>query len=205
MKKPQGRASRRGAKETPEPGAVECRNGQNPPAAKVRIMSGVTAKNLVGGLARLVEGQRCFAEELGLAYGRVFGDGYESFKNRKPEEVLREWLTGAEDGAEHLQVLLEDLLQHQLALMEALEGVADEVLRQLSPERIEQASPGVLGLRPLAWRRFRRLHAEFAGNPHLRHQKLILEGFLNGYVKAREQSRAAANPATGCVQGGSSS
>ncbi len=140
------------------------------------------------GLARLVEGQRCFADEFGLGYGRVFRDEFDSFKNRRVEEVLRDWLTGGEAGARQLGLLLEDLLQHQLALVGALDGIASEAVRQLSPELVKKATPGVLGIRPWVWRSYRNLHRGFVENPVLRHQKLVLGGFVNGYVRARKKS-----------------
>lgn len=144
------------------------------------------AQVLVQGLARLAEGQRCFAEEFGLNYGRVFRDEFEQFKGKNPETVIRQWLKDGENGVLRLQGLLDDLLRHQLALVGALEGIATEAVDQLSPQRVEKASPGLLGMRPFAWRCYRKLHRQYVQNHQLRHQKLVLNGFVTGYIRERE-------------------
>lgn len=142
---------------------------------------------LVQGLARLVEGQRCFAEEFGLTYGRVFRDEFEQFKGKKVENVIRQWLNDGDNGIQSLQGLLDDLLRHQLALVGALDGIAAEAVDQLSPQRVEKASPGLLGMRPFAWRCYRKLHRQYVQNPQLRHQNLVLNGFVTGYIREREK------------------
>lgn len=73
---------------------------------------------LLDGVARLIEGQRRFAEEFGVPYSRVFMHGFEAFKGRAIRDVLRDWLH-AEHGAENLRDLLRDLAGHQLALLES--------------------------------------------------------------------------------------
>lgn len=145
------------------------------------------AQILIRGLARLAEGQRCFAEEFGLNYGRVFRDEFEAFKGKNPETVIRQWIKDGEGGAQRLQGLLDDLLQHQLALVGALEGIANEAVEQLSPQKAESASPKLLGMRPFAWRCYRHLHRQYAQSQQLRHQKLVLNGFVSGYIREREK------------------
>ena len=54
---------------------------------------------LARGMARLVEGQRQFAEEFGLPYSRVFSDGYESFKGRQVEAAVRDWFLDEHAGS----------------------------------------------------------------------------------------------------------
>lgn len=159
---------------------------QDPPP-RPRNAPPIAAKVLIQGLARLVEGQRCFAEEFGLNYGRVFRDEFEQFKGKNPEAVIRQWLKEGDAGVGRLQGLLDDLLQHQLALVGALEGVATEAVNQLSPQQIEKTSPGLLGLRPFAWRCYRKLHRQYVQNHQLRHQNLVLNGFVTGYVREREK------------------
>ncbi len=158
-----------------------------PQASSSKPKPSVAAQVLVRGLARLAEGQRCFAEEFGLNYSRVFGDDYESFKGQNPETVIRQWLKEGETGARKLQGFLDDLLQHQLALVTALEGIADTALEQFCPQKAAAASPNVFGLRPLAWRTYRKLHRDYVKNRQLRHQNLVIAGFVTGYTRAREQ------------------
>ena len=122
-----------------------------------------------------------------MNYGRVFRDEFEPFKGKNPETVIRQWLKDGEGGAKRLQGLLDDLLQHQLALVGALEGIANEAVEQLSPQKAESASPKLLGMRPFAWRCYRHLHQQYAQNQPLRHQKLVLNGFVTGYIREREK------------------
>lgn len=145
-------------------------------------------KVLVQGLARLAEGQRCFADEFGLNYGRVFSSEYEDFKGQKPEKIIWQWLHEGEEGAQRLQQLLDDLVKHQLALLGALEGIASEAVDQLCPKRAKQNSPGILGLRPFAWRSYRDLHRKYAQDHQLRLNELVINGFVSGYTREREKT-----------------
>ena len=96
------------------------------PDSKGRVSSkGVKA--LVDGFARLVEGQRRFADEMGLPYSRIFHDGFESFKDAASvEEVIYAWITPGSDGESKINVMVRDLMEHQLALIEALGSKEDE-------------------------------------------------------------------------------
>lgn len=139
------------------------------------------------GLARLIEGLRCFADEFGLAYGRVFCEEFNDFKGRCPEEVLRQWCDGGEEGTLRLARVIDDLVHHQLALVAALDGVARETVDELSPRRVAEHTPGWLRLKLFAWRSYRVLHKELEHNQNLRHARLVLPGFVTGYVKVREE------------------
>jgi hypothetical protein len=78
---------------------------------------------LVDGLTQLVEGQRCFADEFGLSYSRVFSDGFEAFKGQDVGTVVTNWLQGRDQAARGIASLLRDLADHQLALLQAVEDV----------------------------------------------------------------------------------
>lgn len=155
---------------------------------KPQLNSTLAAKVLVQGLARLAEGQRCFADEFGLNYGRVFSSEYETFKGQKSENVICQWLDEGEEGAQRLQQLLDDLLKHQLALLGALEGIASETVDQLCPKRVKLNSPGFLGIRPFAWRSYRNLHRKYAQDHQLRLNELVINGFVSGYIREREKN-----------------
>ena len=71
------------------------------------------------GLTSVVEDQRCFANEFSLFSGRVFSGRLESFKGKESREVISTWLSGDEEGASILEILFEDLVKHQLAMLEA--------------------------------------------------------------------------------------
>ncbi|ALC17983.1 hypothetical protein DSOUD_3263 [Desulfuromonas soudanensis] len=155
-------------------------------AEKAAPVSGTVAV-LMQGLARLIEGQRCFAEEFGLAYGRVFCEEFEDFKGNTPDEVFRLWADGGEEGILRLTRVFDDLVYHQLALVAALDGVARETVAELSPRRVAEQAPGWLGLKPFVWRSYRLLHRKLEHNPNLRHARLVLPGFVKGYVRCREE------------------
>ena len=143
---------------------------------------------LVRGLAGLVEAQRCFAEEFGLPHDRVFSAELEEFKGRKPEEVLREWLSGGEEGLGRLQSLFEDLAQHQLALVGGLDGIALEAVAQME----NNIRTGGGGRRPF-WRFLapsrRTLRRQLLSDSTLRHVRVVMPGFVHGYVRARVAAR----------------
>ncbi|MFA5701028.1 MAG: type VI secretion system-associated FHA domain protein [Desulfuromonas sp.] len=151
-------------------------------------ISDLGIKVLVQGLARLAEGQRCFADEFGLKYSRVFSSEYEDFKGQKPEKIIWQWLREGEDGAQRLQQLFDDLVKHQLALLGALEGIASEAVAQLCPKRAKLNGPGILGLRPFAWRSYRNLHRKYAQDHQLRLNELVINGFVSGYTREREKT-----------------
>lgn len=160
--------------------------GAQGPPSKGRTDGRRLAQLLVGGLAGLVAAQRCFADEFGLAYSRVFSDGYEAFKGRDPEEVVREWLAGGEDGLRRLERLFDDLAQHQLALVGALDGVALEAMSVLA-EKDRRKRRLWLPFRPLSGDLLRR---QLAGDQVLRHARVVLPGCAHGYVRARDAARS---------------
>lgn len=161
--------------------------GGKSPAPKGASYGRRLALVLVHGLAGLVAAQRCFAEEFGLGYGRVFSDGYEPFKGRRPEDVVREWLGGGDEGLSKLQHLFDDLAQHQLALVGALDGVAVEAIRFL--EGGKNARKGWRRLWPFRPPQGELLRRQLAGDSALRHARVVLPGGAHGYVRARDAAR----------------
>jgi hypothetical protein len=146
---------------------------------------------ILTGLIRLLEGQRCFAEELGLPYDRVFDEECQIFRNRNPDSVLRFWLRDKVGGPAKFACLINDLVEHNLALCAALDGVALESISRLGPRAVKAASFSIFGWRPFAWLTFRRLHKTFAANDYLRHQELVVKGFAKAYCSHRESLRAS--------------
>jgi hypothetical protein len=146
---------------------------------------------ILTGLTRLLEGQRRFAEELGLPYDRVFDEECQIFRNRNPDSVLRFWLSDKAGGPGKFARLIDDLVEHNLALCAALDGVAQESISRLGPKAVKAASFSVFGWRPFAWLTFRRLHKNFAANDYLRHQELVVKGFAKAYCSHRESLRKA--------------
>ncbi|MEN8141303.1 MAG: type VI secretion system-associated FHA domain protein [Thermodesulfobacteriota bacterium] len=152
------------------------------------LLSEEVIKTISEGITSLIEVQRCFAEEFGLSHGRVFQNDFEDFKDRPMQEVLTEWLTGGASGADSLAQIIEDLNEHQIALISALDGVASEALEQLRPRSHRGKGPGVLGIRPMAWSHYRNFHRKLRENKNIRHQQLVMPGFVSRYVESREKS-----------------
>jgi hypothetical protein len=138
---------------------------------------------LVEGLASLVEGQRCFAEEFGLSYGRVFHDDLESFKGKNTCKAISNWLREGEEGAAKLNNLFNDLAQHQMALVEAADEVARESIDMAKLSKVKLANKlGASNKTDLM-----RSKQDFR---MALHQKLIMTVFVAGYAKSRERMQA---------------
>lgn len=144
---------------------------------------------ILNGIVKLLEGQRCFADEFGLPYDRVFDEECQVFRNKKAEGVMRSWLQDKVEGPTKFTRLVNDLVQHNLALCAALDGVALESISRLGPSAVKSKSFSIFGWRPFAWITFRRLHKIFASNDYLRHQELVVKGFAKSYCAHRETLR----------------
>ena len=145
------------------------------------VIASSSARVLSRGMARLVEELRDFVEAFGLAAEPVFQDLFEPFKDRRTEDVLREWLRGGQEGSCRLQALIDDLLDHQVALVSALDGIAAETVAQI----------GNCGRRrgPLAWSSRERRRKELAEYPRLRHALVVVPGLAQEYLRIRTASR----------------
>ncbi|RMG59006.1 MAG: hypothetical protein D6717_01995 [Gammaproteobacteria bacterium] len=139
------------------------------------------------GLVALVEGQRQFADELGLAPARVFPRSHVLFEEAQPRAALRRLLRGQGDAAARLSDLFADLSGHQLALMTALEALSGQAMEALAPARFESGRVlPVLGtLR--AWQGYRDHWDELRENDLLRYERLVAGAFVPAYVRARER------------------
>jgi hypothetical protein len=139
-------------------------------------------RELMEGLASLVQGQRCFADEFGLSYGRVFHDDFESFKGKNIGKEISQWLREGEEGAAMLRKLFDDLAQHQVALVEAADEVARESLG------IAKISRSNLVKKISAKSKVDLLKSKEGIHTAL-HQNLIITAFVIGYAKSRERMR----------------
>ncbi|ABA90042.1 hypothetical protein Pcar_2807 [Syntrophotalea carbinolica DSM 2380] len=149
---------------------------------------------ILAGMIKLLDGQRRFAEELGLPYAHVFHEECQEFRNKNPELVLREWLRDKIEGPEKFRQLINDLVEHNLALCAALDGVALESIARLSPSNIKTGCINIFGWRPFAWFKFRRLHKAYTTNDYLRHHELVVRGFAKAYCTHRKSLRNATQP-----------
>jgi hypothetical protein len=147
----------------------------------------VPLRAMICGLARLVEGLQCFSDEFGISRRRVLVGLWEHFQGRDAEAVLAEWLHGGEWGASCIQQLFHDFAAHQMALVKGLEGVAHSTACHFDPQNVEQQAPRLMGLRPALWSRYRRYYHDFLNNQLRVHQALVMPGFIQEYIRARER------------------
>lgn len=143
-------------------------------------------QTLLDGLCRLIEGQQQFADEFGLGPVRVFPHSSEHFEGRSPRDVLHQWFRAGDESVPALQQLFEDMMQHQLALMGGLDGVAVAALQYTSAEAVRQAHGGRLLTSGRAWKRHNQRVQELLDNPNLRFQRVLAPGFLEQYIRRRE-------------------
>ncbi len=143
-------------------------------------------QTLLDGLCRLIEGQQQFADEFGLGPVRVFPHSSEHFEGRSPRDVLHQWFRAGDESVPALRQLFEDMMQHQLALMGGLDGVAVAALQYTSAEAVRQAHGGRLLTSGRAWKRHNQRVQELLDNPNLRFQRVLAPGFLEQYIRRRE-------------------
>lgn len=161
-----------------------------PPRKEQTADKGMTSAHIIlTGLIKLLEGQRRFTEELGLPFDRIFDKECQVFRNKQPEKILQDWLRDKLEGPEKFNCLINDLVEHNLALCAALDGVALESISRLSPKTVKAASFSIFGWRPFAWLTFRRIHKAYATNDYMRYQELVVKGFANAYCTQRETLR----------------
>ena len=139
-----------------------------------RKLSGKSVHTLIEGVARLVDGQKRFADEMGLPYTRIFNDGFEAFKNQDANKVILEWLHCSDQGQRNLEFLFSDLMAHQLALVEAISAI------QANSPRTER--PLVERLQSLLGERNK------STDQHRRHyMEVTAPALVAAYARAREE------------------
>ncbi len=148
-----------------------------------------SSRIIINGLIRLVEGQKGFANEFGLPLNRVFRHSAERLRYDEPSKVISSWLKDNDQGPAQITALLNDIIEHQLAMCAALDGVAIETLSQLSPLTIRAYSPKLFRIPLFVRRTFKRRLCEFVANDYLRHQQLVVTGFSKAYDQHRHAEK----------------
>ena len=141
-----------------------------------KALSSRSISALVSGVSRLVDGQKQFADEMGLPYARIFQDGFEAFKDAPVEEVILSWLDSGSGGHENIEQLFVDLLGHQMALVEALAEIRSQ------PPTRPASLQNLFGL------------FQSGGNHHTQashrsYMEVTAPAFIAAYARAREQGR----------------
>ncbi len=160
------------------------------PTESISGKKGASPRIIVNGLSKLVEAQKGFANEFGLPFNRVFHHSSESLRNGDSRQIIKAWLGDEQHGTTNISALLSDIIEHNIALCAALDGIATEALNQLSPTTTRSHCPKLLGLPIFIWRTFKQRLCAYLTNDYLRHQQLVIAGFSKAYDQQRcEHSR----------------
>jgi hypothetical protein len=140
---------------------------------------------LVHGIARLIEGQRQFADEFGLSLRRVFPNSHELLEGQTPTKLAISLFTADWKSVSEVENMFADLIQHQVSLFSALDGIATATLKQMGDEGLGDGRTKLNDAR--AWRLHKERLQELIENDNLRFEKLIASGFVRHYIKSHEK------------------
>lgn len=143
------------------------------------------AKAVILGMADLIESQRKFSEKFGLPLNKVFPNSYKALYNNRSKDFVSILFESGSENTDEIKSLFDDLIMHQAALTNALDGIAEEGLAQVSPDTL-QSSYGSKVKDAHAWRIFRVYHEELALNANLRFEKIISNGLIKKYTQTRK-------------------
>ncbi len=177
---------------------VDKAQGRNQDDKKSRKLAFTRA--LVHGIARLIEGQRQFADEFGLSLNRVFPNSYESLEGQTPTQHAISLFTADWNSITELENMFNDLILHQVALFSALDGIANETLNHMGDEGLGDGKSKVNDAR--AWRLHKERLQELMDNDALRFEKLIASGFVDNYARTQEQRHSSKKVKQEKVKGG---
>ena len=155
---------------------------------------------LVHGIARLIEGQRQFADEFGLSLNRVFPNSYKSLEGQTPTQHAISLFTADWNSITELENMFNDLILHQVALFSALDGIANETLNQMGDDGLGDGKSKVNDAR--AWRLHKARLQELMDNDALRFEKLIAAGFVDNYARSLEQRDTSTKDTRNKIEGG---
>ena len=139
---------------------------------------------LVHGIARLIEGQRQFADEFGLSSRRVFPHSHQLLEGQTPTQLAISLFTADWKSISELENMFADLIQHQVSLFSALDGIAHATLNHMGDDGLGDGRSKLNDGR--AWRLHKERLQELMDNDNLRFEKLVASGFVRHYIKSRE-------------------
>lgn len=148
-------------------------------------------RGLVHGIARLIEGQRQFAEEFGLSQRRVFPNSHELLEGQTPTQLAISLFTADWKSISELENLFADLIQHQVSLFSALDGIAHAALNHMGDEGLGDGRTKLNDAR--SWRLHKERLQELLQNDNLRFEKLVASGFVRHYIKSQEKTQKNSN------------
>jgi len=144
---------------------------------------------LVHGLARLIEGQRQFADEFGLSLNRVFPSVYKELEGQSATQLAISLFKSDWNCINDLEKLIDDLMMHQVALFICLDGVAMTVLEHMGEDDLMEGKSKINDAR--AWRLHKERLSEYKENDHVRFEQLVATGFVDKYIRTIEKHKYA--------------
>ena len=142
-----------------------------------------TLSTLLDCITRLAEGQLKFAEEFGLGADRV---AQQLADDHLPPEIDA-WLREGEAGIDKIQQLFTALTHHQLALVAALDSVAVQAIKVLTPKPLQKNIKRRLKELLKKQKQDHSIWEDLKTNQHLRYQHIIVPGFVESYIRTRAQ------------------
>ncbi len=147
-------------------------------------------ETLIDGLVSLLEGQRQFALEFGLSLDRIMPYTTAFTQGLENRQLIQCWLENrAGEGVAPLRRLFAELMDHQLALIAALDGIAIQTMREIMAKCTQ---PSRLQDRMQIWLTNREILKKVAlleTDQQLRYQKLIAPGLVDAYLWTLEKIR----------------
>ena len=177
---------------------IDKANGRNQDERKSRKLAFTRA--LVHGIARLIEGQRQFADEFGLSLRRVFPHSYKSLEGQTATQHAISLFSADWKSIAELEQMFDDLISHQVALFSALDGIANETLKHMGDDGLADGKTKVNDAR--AWRLHKERLQELLDNDALRFEKLIAKGFIDSYARTLERQQKSDKKKQKKIKGG---
>lgn len=84
------------------------------------------AKEVILGMADIIEEQRKFAKEFDLTIDKVFPYRYETLSEYRAKDVLSILFESGSLNPDEVELLFGDLIQHQAAMRAGLDGITEE-------------------------------------------------------------------------------
>jgi type VI secretion system FHA domain protein len=158
------------------------------------------AETAVGWLARNLQSRSVFAQEFGAEVTAMFQRTENPLKGLPPEEVgkyLLDWnQTATASLRQHyLEGVMQDLAEHQLGLLAGVREAVENVVAQVSPERVlaaakDERSWSLASRSARAWETYERMYAELFEERGKLFNEVISPGIQQGYLQQHQRADA---------------
>ncbi len=138
-------------------------------------------------ITRLIAGQRQFACEFGLAAERVFPESYKyiNCNENQLRQNIAVWLA-TQEGEGHLIKLFDEIIEHQIGLFHALDGIVCETLWQCVRQQTGFDRIYNYFAKHLKLIATKQKINDYHQNQHLRYQHIIAPALIDSYCRYRE-------------------